>query len=162
MQRVVVPLGMLGFIGAVGTGLQGILLRNPDTHRNLQGSEELKDYTRTPFASVGIQGGMKPLPPVLDRKVSFTLEILPIFMMRAGPHAIPPKNSPPPGGILLDSYEHIMDSAGLVVPGVPEQSHLVEVLRSEVMYMPPIRTVPLPEEQVQLIVSWIAQGAENT
>jgi len=47
-----------------------------------------------------------------------------------------------------------------VVPGEPEESELVEHLLSVGMQMPP-SVPPLPAEQIQLIVSWIAQGARN-
>lgn len=49
----------------------------------------------------------------------------------------------------------------LVVPGKPEESELVEVLRSPRMAMPPITTAPLSEEEKRIITTWIAQGAKD-
>src|SRR3970282_1644118 len=45
-----------------------------------------------------------------------------ILLANAGPHVVPPKSSPPPRGIRLDSYEGIMAKEGLVVPGKPDRS----------------------------------------
>lgn len=162
LQRTAAPLGMMAFVGSAGLGIQAILARNPSTHNHLRGPDGLKKYARTPFVPLEQKGRMKPIPAVLEREISFKREVLPILLQRGGPHTVPSKNSPPPGGVRLDSYEHIMDREGLVVPGRPEESEMVEVLLDEVMYMPPIRNAPLPEEHVQLIVSWIAQGARNT
>jgi len=83
------------------------------------------------------------------------------FSTRAGPHAYPPVNSPPPGGIRLDSYDNILQGNHLVVPGKPEESELVQVLLAEAMRMPPAGN-PLRDDEIQLIASWIAQGARNT
>ena len=77
---------------------------------------------------------------MLERPVSFSEEVLPILLLKGGPHSAPPRNQGPPHGILLDSYEHIMRMEGLVVPGKPEESDLVAI---------------------QLIASWVAQGAED-
>jgi len=111
------------------------------------------------YRPVEERGGTE-MPAVLDRPVSFAREVLPIFMTKAGPHAVPPENSPPPGHVRLDSYQHIMASEGLVVPGRPEESTLVSVLLDPAMNMPPSGP-PLAPEEIQLVVSWVAQGAAD-
>ncbi len=160
--QTLVPMGMHAAIAPVGLGLITVIARSPYTHTNLEDHGPNSGYDRTPFAHV--QDGefdMGTLPPVLEREVSFKREVLPILLANAGPHAVPPRASPPPRGVLLDSYEHIMERQGLVVPGKPEQSELVSVLVNPAMRMPP-SIPPLPGEQIQLIVSWVAQGARNT
>ncbi|MFV2073995.1 MAG: hypothetical protein ACC742_15265, partial [Thermoanaerobaculales bacterium] len=127
---------------------------------NLESYTSGSPYRRTPFAPVGCEVKRREMPPALDREVSFVQEVQPIFLANAGPHAMPPENSPPPHGVLLDTYEHIMETKGLVIPGKPEESELVEVLLDPAMRMPPSRQ-PLSDEEVQVIVSWIAQGAKN-
>ena len=61
---------------------------------------------------------------------------------------------------MLDSYEHLMAKEGVVVAGDPEASELMEHLLSPGMQMPP-SVPPLPDEVIQVIVTWIAQGAKN-
>ncbi len=100
------------------------------------------------------------LHTALDREVSFAGEVLPIFRRRAGPHAHQPQHSPPPKGVRLDAYEHVVAREGLVVPGKPEESELVRVLVDDAMRMPP-SLPPLPEDEIRVIVSWIAQGAKD-
>lgn len=85
---------------------------------------------------------------------------MPIFLANAGPHVVMPEHSPPPGGVMLDTYGHVMAMEGVVVPGHPEESELVEHLLSPAMQMPP-SVPPLPSEQIQAIVTWIAQGAKD-
>jgi hypothetical protein len=53
-----------------------------------------------------------------------------------------------------------MSRDGIVVPGEPEESELIEHLLSPGMQMPP-SVPPIPDETIQLIVTWIAQGAKD-
>lgn len=154
------PLGAQGGIAAIGVGLVGLVARSPRTHGNLMAPPATVDYHRTPVARVGHAMEMRPMPPPLDRPVSFSQEVLPIFLANGGPHVVAPEHSPPPGGLRLDTYEGVMAKEGVVVPGKPEESELVEHLLSMGMQMPP-SVPPLPEEQIQLIVTWIAQGAKD-
>jgi len=154
------PLGAQVGIAAIGTGLVALVARSPRTHGNLMAPPATLDYQRTPVARVGAAMEMRPMPPPLGRPVSFSREVLPIFLASGGPHVVAPEHSPPPGGLRLDSHEGVMAKEGVVVPGRPEQSELVEHLLSVGMQMPP-SVPPLPEEQIQLIVTWIAQGAND-
>jgi len=153
------PIGVQAGILAIGAGLLGLVARSPRTHGNLLAPPETESYRRTPVAFVGRFESMREMPAPLDRSVSFRDEVLPIFMRFGGPHVVQPENSPPPGGLRLDSWKAIMEM-GVVVPGEPERSELVEHLLSPGMQMPPSRP-PLPDETIQLIVSWIAQGARD-
>lgn len=158
--QTLVPTGMQVAVLGIGPGLVSVIVRSPYTHANLLEHTPGNHYHRTPYAHVGTDEHMEELPPALDREVSFSHEVLPILLANGGPHVTPPRNSPPPHGIRLDSYEHIMATEGLVEPGKPEQSKLVDVLVNPAMRMPP-SLPPLPEEEIQLIVSWIAQGAKS-
>lgn len=161
LTRLLVPLGMQAVIASVGLGLVTLVVRAPYTHGNLKSYTSGSRYRRTPFAPVGSEVKMREMPAALDREVSFAGEVQPIFLTKGGPHSMPPDNSPPPQGVLLDSYEHITEKEGLVVPGKPEESELVEALLDPAMRMPP-SVPPLSDEEIQVIVSWIAQGARNT
>lgn len=154
------PFGAQAGIAVIGAGLVGLVARSPRTHGNLMAPPATVDYHRTAVARVGRLMEMRPMPMPLDRPVSFSREVLPIFLANGGPHVVAPEHSPPPGGVWLDSYEGVMAKEGVVVPGKPEQSELVEHLLSVGMQMPP-SVPPLPEDQIQLIVTWIAQGADD-
>ena len=153
------PIGVEAGIAAMGVGLVGLVARSPRTHGNLMAPPSTIDYMRTPLAHVGHMTEMAEMPMPLERPVSFSKEVLPIFLANGGPHVVPPLHSPPPGDLLLDTYDHLMEK-GVVVPGKPEMSELVDHLLSVGMQMPP-SLPPLPDEQIQLIVTWIAQGAKN-
>jgi len=103
---------------------------------------------------------MVELPEVLDREVSFSREVQPILLLKGGPHAVVPQNSPAPAGVRFDSYRSIMARHGLVVPGSPMESELVTVLLEKAMAMPPAGD-PLSEQETQMVVSWVAQGARD-
>ena len=61
------------------------------------------------------------------------------------------------GGVFLESYDDILET---VVPGDPENSLLYKALIADgVPQMPP--SGPLPDEMIQTIYDWIAQGAKN-
>lgn len=158
--RRALPYGAVAGVAALGAGLVGIVARSPRTHGNLMAPPATQRYARTPVAFVGQRLEMREMPPPLDREVSFSREVLPIFLQNAGPHVVMPEHSPPPGGVMLDTYNHVMAMDGVVVPGHPEESELVEHLLSPAMQMPP-SVPPLPGEQIQLVVTWIAQGAKD-
>ncbi|HEX6581794.1 MAG TPA: hypothetical protein VF195_13115 [Actinomycetota bacterium] len=153
------PLAVQAGIAAFGAGLIGIVVRSPRTHGNLLSPPGTEAYRRTPVAFVGRSDSMREMPTPLDRPVSFRDEVLPVFMRFGGPHVVQPEHSPPPGRLQLDSWAHLME-AGVVVPGKPEESELVEHLLSPGMQMPPSRP-PLPDDTIQLIVTWVAQGAQD-
>jgi len=154
------PFGAQAGVAAAGAGLVTLVARSPRTHGNLLAPPATANYHRTPVARVGQIMEMRQMPDPLDREVSFSKDVLPVFLVSGGPHVVAPEHSPPPGGLRLDTYEGIMAKEGVVVPGEPEESELVEHLLSVGMQMPP-SVPPLPDEQIQLIVSWIAQGARN-
>jgi len=160
MGRLVSPVGMQAVAAAGGFGLVTLIARSPRTHGSLRTYTSASHYHRTPFALVGRESEMLELPPVLAREVSFAKEVLPILRAKAGPHVYLPESSPVPAGVRLDSYEAIMEREGLVVPGEPRESELVGVLFEPAMQMPP-SLPPLPDEERQIIVSWVAQGAKN-
>lgn len=158
LLRRAIPLGSQLGITAFGVGLVALVVRSPRTHGNLLEPPATERYSRTPVARLGHPAEMRPIPEPLARPVSFSREILPILLAYGGPHVVQPRNSPPPGGLRLDAYEHIMAREGIVVPGEPEESEIVEHLLSPGMQMPP-SVAPIPDEEIQLIVTWIAQGA---
>lgn len=158
LGRLAAALGLQAGVAAMGSGLITVVARSPRTHSNLASASQLRGYRRTPLPRVRRGLPISPLPPVLQRKVTFKADVEPILRAKAGPHVFLPKNSPPPGGVRLDSYEEIMAKPGLVVPGKPEESTLVLALLDPAMRMPPSGPT-LDDEEIRIIVSWVAQGA---
>lgn len=154
------PVGAQAGIASLGAGLVTVVARSPRTHGNLMAPPSTVDYRRTPVAHVGHVTEMRAMPPPLDREVSFSREVLPVFMTHGGPHVVLPESSPPPGGLRLDTYEQVTAKEGVVVPGKPEASELVEHLLSPGMQMPP-SVPPLPDDVIRVIVTWISQGAKD-
>lgn len=158
--RRLLPLGAEVGVASFGAGLVALVLRSPHTHGNLLDPPSTAAYRRSPVARVGQLAEMREMPPPLDREVSFSSEVLPIFLASGGPHVVLPEHSPPPGALRLDSHAHVLEREGVVVPGDPEGSEMIEHLLSVGMQMPP-SIPPLPDSQIQLIVTWIAQGAKD-
>lgn len=163
LGRFLVPSGLAAVVATLGTGLVALIARSPRTHANLG---EVADHAEAghrvpPIARLGQSGELPSLPPLLATKVSFAEDVLPILRAKGGPHAHTPKHSPPPHGVRLDSYAQIMAVPGLVVPGKPADSRLVRVLLDPAVRMPP-SVPPLPEEEIQIIASWVAQGAHDS
>ena len=154
------PYGAQAGIVLMGASLLAIVARAPKTHGNLMSPPDTMNYSRSSVGRIGQTMPMKEMPMPLERTVGFSSEVLPIFQRHAGPHVVAPRNSPPPGNLLLNSYEGVMAKEGVIVPGKPEQSEIVAHMLSVGMQMPP-SVPPLPDDQIQLIVTWIAQGAKN-
>ncbi|HVZ38793.1 MAG TPA: beta-propeller fold lactonase family protein [Candidatus Kapabacteria bacterium] len=76
-------------------------------------------------------------------------------------------------GVLLDSWEHLMSGAAdygaEIVPYSVAKSHLFQHINSDTTLSPvvepvqrmPLARSPLPQEQVDAIRRWIAEGAKN-
>ncbi len=155
-----VPYTAQAAIAVMGGALIAVVARSPRTHGNLLAPPQTEGFARSPVARIGAMSEMRAMPEPLTRPVSFANEVLPIFQRHGGPHVVRPTSSPPPGNLMLDSYDHLMAKEGVVVAGDPEASELMEHLLSAGMQMPP-SVPPLPDEVVQVIVTWIAQGAKN-
>jgi len=180
LSRFLVPTGLTAGVVGLGSGLLALIYRSPRTHWNVETSDVHAGarHRLTPVAHVGLEYPHGEVPPLLDREVSFSEDVLPILLAKGGPHTHPSKYSPPPHGVRLDSYETIMGlEAGeehaeeehaeeetghghqLVVPGKPEESMLVMMLVDHAHRMPP--AVPLLDDDIRVIASWVAQGAKN-
>ena len=97
--------------------------------------------------------------------VDFTEQVLPVFMKNcAGCHG----EEKGLGGLRLHSPEAIQDKWSkddhLIVKGEPEESELYErlTLPADHKKFMPKKGKPLPEEQLNLIKHWIAEGAAFT
>jgi uncharacterized membrane protein len=70
----------------------------------------------------------------------------------------------PADDLRLDAYEQVMsggEHGPVVVPGKPDESELMQRIRGEAQPRMPLRQAPLPENEMQTIESWIAQGAQR-
>lgn len=64
-------------------------------------------------------------------------------------------------GLRLDSYEGVMvgsDYGTVIEPGDPDGSLLIDMVQSGDM---PEEGGPVPPEQLEIIKTWIAEGAQN-
>ncbi len=87
----------------------------------------------------------------MESEVSFSTDVWPILEE----YAVDAHGGK--GGIFLESYDDILET---VVPGDPENSLLYKALIADgAPQMPP--SGPLPDEMIQTIYNWIAQGAKN-
>src|SRR3990170_2147811 len=107
-SAMLVPLAAMVAVAALAlTLIVGIVLRSPYTHQHIMEGLDLS-YGRTPLAFAGEIAEMAPLPTILDREVSFSREVLPILESNCTACHSALKNSDPPGGTDLTSYEKIM------------------------------------------------------
>jgi hypothetical protein len=107
-------------------------------------------------------GGGGTLQPCDPDTIYFSQTILPLLTSSC---AIPGCHDPGTAedGVILNSYENIMNTAG-VNPGDPNGSDLYEAITDddEDDRMPPADQFPtLSAEEINLIRTWILQGAKN-
>ncbi len=93
--------------------------------------------------------------------VSFKDDVQPIFNARCVTcHG----DVGPEDGLSLTSYENVMagsNTGPVVIPGQPENSELVKRIKGISQPRMPFGQTPLTDQQIQLIESWVAQGAQN-
>jgi mono/diheme cytochrome c family protein len=103
-----------------------------------------------------------PTPGAIDAQprgtVSFAQQIAPIFEARCTQcHGEPVAES----GLNLSTYEGAMvgsEYGTVVEAGNPDESLIIDMISSGGM---PAEGDPMPSEELELLRSWIAEGAEN-
>jgi hypothetical protein len=90
--------------------------------------------------------------------VSFAEQIAPIFNVRCVDcHG----EMDPESGLNLATYEGTMMGSSygtVIVPGKPDESYMMEMIVSGDM---PAEGDPMPAEEIELLWTWITEGAEN-
>lgn len=108
-------------------------------------------------------GDTTPYIPCNPDTAYFQNDVLPIFLTNC---AMPGQGCHDAGshaeGMILDSYDNIMAS-GKVKPGKPNSSKIYEVITTGEPgdRMPPSPYSPLTADEINLIYTWILQGALN-
>jgi hypothetical protein len=116
------------------------------------------------------QGSPASAPPhdasgtALDTVVSFSEDVLPIFRERCSAcHGGEDEN----GDVITESYLDLLTYEGamagseygtVIEPGDPDASILVDMITEGDM---PEEGDPVPPEEIEIIRTWIAQGAED-
>jgi hypothetical protein len=108
------------------------------------------------------------IPPIdYGDSVCFVQDILPIFLPSCGtdrnPRGCHSLTSHAEDYVLID-YESIMGSEDGIVPGHADHSKFIEVLTAgdSEDRMPPPPYDPLSQEQIDLLTTWINDGALNS
>jgi len=109
----------------------------------------------------GNGGGGNNTNPCDSDSVYFAMQILPLFQSNcamSGCHSA----SNPQDGVNLTSYQAVMNS-GVISAGSPGNSDLYEAITETDpdKIMPPPPRTPLTSQQIQMIQTWIQQGARN-
>ncbi len=65
------------------------------------------------------------------------------------------------GDLSLESYTDATARPGIIVPGTPDVSVLVQTIEGTLPLMPPPNSPPLTDNQITGIRQWILEGAEN-
>ena len=92
--------------------------------------------------------------------VSFQKQILPLLAQRCGMCHL---GESPQGKLALNSYKSVLrggQSGPVIKPGIPDDSLLVQNISGEKPRMPKVGP-PLTSQEIELIRSWISQGAKD-
>lgn len=65
------------------------------------------------------------------------------------------------GDLSLESYTDATARPGIIVPGNPDASVLVQTIEGTLPHMPPLNSPTLTDNQITGIRQWILEGAEN-
>lgn len=116
------------------------------------------DTTTNPVDTTQMDTVITPCHP---DTVYFERDVLPVLISncaKSGCH----DETTRADGVVLTSFENTF-STGDVIPGDPEESDLYERLVEDRLQrrMPPAPAAPLAQDQIDLIFTWISQGAQN-
>ncbi len=102
-----------------------------------------------------------------DKQVSYKRDVQPILQASCGECHTPGGKGESKSGLMLDSYQHLMKGTKygpIVDPGKSINSVLVQVLEGK-QVDPSIRMphggVKMSEASVQIITTWVNQGAKD-
>jgi len=93
-----------------------------------------------------------------DSNVKFTAQVLPFLRYNcayAGCHS----SFSNAGGVVLDDYFKIMQYPGLVIPGNPDGSILVQILENRLPHIKYFYRGAITTNQIQGVRQWIKEGA---
>ena len=155
MSRILTFLALTCLIAA-SCKHEPFIVDNPVTPPDTTGN----DTTVTDTTGNGGGGGSTGIPCDPDT-VYFQNDILPIIISNCAKPGCHDAQSAE-DGVVLDSYENIM-SSGDIEPGDPGDSELYEKITEDDWddRMPPPGNTPLTTDQIDLIYTWIDQGAKN-
>lgn len=116
------------------------------------------DTTQNPIDTTRTDTIIKPCDP---DTVYFERDLLPILISNCAKSGCHDEASAE-GGVILTNYNRVF-TTGDVKPGDPENSDLYERLVDDDSRkrMPPVPADPLPQDQIDLLYDWIAQGAQD-
>lgn len=119
------------------------------------------DIPQPLVVNVPIDTGNGNYLPCDSDSVYFNMQILPFLIAncaQSGCHDVASHQE----GITITSYQTLM-AAGIIVPGDPTDGDFMDVITSTNpnKRMPPPPAALLSAQQIQLIQTWITQGAQN-
>lgn len=94
--------------------------------------------------------------------VSYMLHVQPFMSMNCSYspcHSSP--SDPQSGGIVLTQYHYMMSVGGLIVPGNPDGSRLVQILEGTSPHFTNFYRGNITDNQIKGIRQWIKEGAVN-
>lgn len=97
-----------------------------------------------------------------EKNISYAEYVQPLFNLRCNNSKCHADDSAA-GGVILTSWDQVTSDPLMVFPGLPDNSKLVWVIEGKPGFspMPPLRTSPLNNNQIQGIRTWIKEGARN-
>jgi hypothetical protein len=112
-------------------------------------------------AEIPVDNGNGNILPCDSDSVYFNMQILPFLVAncaQSGCHDAASHQD----GVVITSYQTLMNS-GIIEIGDPNNGDLIDVITDTDPgdRMPPPPAPPLTAQQIQLIQTWIAQGAQN-
>jgi len=115
----------------------------------------MEDYSYNNGYGQGQISGSGSIPPISSTAVSFSRDVQPIFNARCiSCHG-------GTEGLYLDSYTGVANGSmgwPVVIPGQPINSRLIQLVSSGYM---PYGGPSLNQNQIQILVDWVAAGAQN-
>lgn len=94
-----------------------------------------------------------------EKNVSFTQHVQPFLRYSCGYSGCHGLSSA--GGINLTDYFSIMKVPGLVIPGNPDQSYLIQIIDNRIPHFTYFERSQINSNHIQGMKTWVREGALN-
>ena len=95
-----------------------------------------------------------------DSNVSYSAHVQPLFDRRCNASGCHDSGTRA-GDLSLQSYVEATERPGMIVPGEPDGSILVQSIEGNLGRRMPLSSTPLLENQIKGIRQWVLEGAKN-
>lgn len=113
------------------------------------------------FLSIGCENSLNSVQDIIfpSKDVSYISQVDPFLRYTCGYSGCHGYSAA--GGIVLTDYFELFKTAGLIIPGKPDQSLLNQIIENKIPHTTYFERSQITNNHIQGMRTWVAEGAKN-